>query len=425
MRHDREIRRRVPGTVLLALAILLVTGPRSGASGADRSKASRTGKLAKYDTRYYIIHSDLDIDTVREAAARMTTMAETYHQRTKGFAGQIRSKFPFYLFRNTSDYYQAGGLLGSAGVFIRDQHGQRLMVIAGDRGKERIWHIVQHEAFHQFAFNVITPRLPIWVNEGLAEYFGHAIWTGDGYVTGVIPPRRLARVRRMIGSQRLLPFVKMLTMTNNEWTADLSARNYDQAWSMVHFLVHAEDGKYRKAFGNYINDVARRKDPAKAFAARLGRDLDAFARKYADWWNGLPPDPTADLQTQAVVATLTSFVARTKIARVKVETFEEFAAAAREGKIQVSGKRYPRLWLPQSLVQGAIQEAPALGQWSLDTSGSRPELICKQSDGTVFRGSFTLASKRAPKVTVRTDKPQPQSKPATDAPGGAGPSSGK
>ena len=425
MRHDRKIRRRVPGTVMLALAILLVPGPRSGASGADRSKAGGTGKLAKYDTRYYIIHSDLDIDTVREAAARMTAMAETYNERTKGFAGQIRDKLPFYLFGNVLGYHHAGGIPGSAGVFIRDEHGQRLMVIASGARDEQIWQTVQHEGFHQFAFNVITPRLPVWVNEGLAEYFGQGIWAGDGYVTGVILPPRLARVRRMIGSKRLLPFVKMLTMSHDEWKGGLSGRNYDQAWSMVHFLVHAEDGKYRKAFGNYINDVARRKDAAKAFAARLGRDLDAFQEKYSEWWNGLPPDPTADLRTQAVVATLTSFVARTKIARVKVETFEEFAAAAREGKIQVSGKRYPRLWLPQSLVQGAIEEAPALGQWSLDTSGSRPELILKQSDGTVFRGSFTLASKRAPKVTIQIDKPQPQSKPATDAPGDAEPSSGK
>lgn len=55
-------------------------------------------KLKLYKTRYYVIHSDLDLDTVREAAVRLTAMAEEYHQRTKGFSGTIRKRFPFYLF---------------------------------------------------------------------------------------------------------------------------------------------------------------------------------------------------------------------------------------------------------------------------------------------------------------------------------------
>ena len=34
--------------------------------------------------------------------------------------------------------------------------------------------------------------MPTWLNEGLAEYFGEGIFTGDGFVTGVISPERLA-----------------------------------------------------------------------------------------------------------------------------------------------------------------------------------------------------------------------------------------
>ena len=54
--------------------------------------------LPKYETKYYIIHTDLELDDAREAAIRVTKMAEVYADRTRGFSGAIRKKFPFILF---------------------------------------------------------------------------------------------------------------------------------------------------------------------------------------------------------------------------------------------------------------------------------------------------------------------------------------
>lgn len=52
-------------------------------------------KLNRYESKYYIIYSDLAAEVVEEAEHRITVMAEVYHQRTKGFAGQITRKLPF------------------------------------------------------------------------------------------------------------------------------------------------------------------------------------------------------------------------------------------------------------------------------------------------------------------------------------------
>ena len=71
----------------------------------------------EYETKYYIIHTDLDPDDAHEAAIRVTKMAEVYADRTRGFSGVIRKKFPFILFKDVEDYHAAGGPEGSAGVF--------------------------------------------------------------------------------------------------------------------------------------------------------------------------------------------------------------------------------------------------------------------------------------------------------------------
>src|SRR5438094_2193143 len=75
--------------------------------------------MQSYSSPYYIVYSDIELPRVKEAILRMTRMAEEYHERTKEFSGQIRTKFSYYLFKDKDDYFRAGGLPGSAGVYKR------------------------------------------------------------------------------------------------------------------------------------------------------------------------------------------------------------------------------------------------------------------------------------------------------------------
>ena len=97
------------------------------------------------------MHTDLAADDAREAWIRMTKMAEEYYARTREFSRAIPGRMPFYLFKDERDYYEAGGLPGSAGVF----NGKALLAIAGEKTDAETWHVVQHEGFHQFADAVI------------------------------------------------------------------------------------------------------------------------------------------------------------------------------------------------------------------------------------------------------------------------------
>src|SRR3954454_20869618 len=63
--------------------------------------------LQRYETKYYILMTDVDREQAQEAAVRMTKMVDEYHLRTRDFAGAIRAKLPFYLYRSRADYVQA------------------------------------------------------------------------------------------------------------------------------------------------------------------------------------------------------------------------------------------------------------------------------------------------------------------------------
>jgi len=224
MRHSR-------GLVVLAVLAALTLSLKAPA--ADPAGATIIG-MKKYESRYYVIHTDLDPDDAREAYVRMDAMAEEYHRRTKGFGRTIRRKLPFYLFRTREDYYLAGGKIGSAGMFVVHPRESKLMAFAGKKLSPYTWHVIQHEAFHQFAFAAISHRLPVWVNEGLAEYFGHGIFTGDDFITGIVPPGRLERLKDAIKSEKLKPFRKIMSLSHLEWSVSMSMYNYDQALSLIH-----------------------------------------------------------------------------------------------------------------------------------------------------------------------------------------------
>jgi len=348
-----------------------------------------------YDTRYYVIQTDLTGDDVRETAVRMTKMAEEYHARTIDFSGVISQRLPFMLFTRKQDYYAAGGMPKSAGVF----DGSKLMAIAGDNLTGRTWHVVQHEGFHQFAHAVIRGDLPIWVNEGLAEYFGEAVFTGDSFIVGVIPHSRMMRIKaEMKEAGAFMRVSRMMSLSHEDWNSQMTINNYDQAWSMVHFLAHGEDGKYQKAFSGYMRDIGRGVQSQKAWQQNFG-DADGFEERWRDFWTKLPANPTLNLYLRADVATLTSFLARATAQKQSFDTFKEFADAISAKEI----KQNDADWIPPALSVDAIALTRKIGKWSLEKVVKQPVVAMELDDGTRFTGSFQLRGSRVDRVMVDID----------------------
>jgi hypothetical protein len=394
--------------ILIALVIGAVCSP--GRAGPT---------LKKYTTKYYVLHTDLDKDMTRQAVVRITAMAQEYHNRTRSFAGRITTRFPLYLYKNRQEYNKHPGVIsGSAGMY----NGTSLIATAPRPGGS--WRVLQHEGFHQFAHKVIRGRLPIWLNEGLAEYFGRGIWTGDSLVVGVIHNGARGVVQEMIKKKTLMPLSKMLAMSQREWNGALSHRNYLQAWSMVHFLVHGDKGKYQKALSSYIRDLSQGKSSTAAFRKRFGSNTKAFHARYVDWWSKLPDNPSRELYDRIKVLTLTSYLARAYATGKVFEDFQAFAKAGSDGTFarifQFIGKRKPAIWLPLSLLSETLPSAGSAGDWSLlarpEKSG-RPRLKLKLSDGSSLIGSFTTGSQikvSVSKMPAVSEKPtvKPTSKPA-------------
>jgi len=360
------------------------------------------GQLRQYETPYYIIHSDMDSETVQEAIIRTSVMAADYVRLFSGFAGQINRKWEMYLFARHRDYIDAGGIEGSSGIFMRRGKDVRLMTFAQQRGVS--WHTVQHEGAHQFVYRMIGDEVPAWVNEGLAEYFGASLFTGDAMVHGIVSPQQAGQIKQSIRSRKYVAFARVMDADRDRWVEHLGTAPYDQAWSMVHFLLHGDNGKYASQFHAYLLDIGRGgAEPKQAWAKHFGTNIDQFERRWAAWWLAYPSDGSRDVYEEATFRVMTSFLARYLLQNLQLASAEEFFRAAETQPLRLD----PASWLPRLTLRQALQAAPELGLWSIERGAQgRWKLICTRPDKARWVGEFRLTQGRVVDMTAQLEHPR-------------------
>jgi hypothetical protein len=372
-------------------------------AAAPKPPAGRGPELLRYDTPYYLVHTDLPPDGAAEAVARMARLGEVLRLRTRelGFNGTITARLPFVLYARHADYLAASGAPpDSAGVFL----GDRLVAAATDARGSVAWHVVQHEAFHQFAAATTGTEFPAWLNEGLGEYFGEALFTGDGYTTGVVPTWRLARVKDSLKDNAFQPLGQFARLSQEQWNKDMTLARYDQAWSLVQFLLHGDGGRHRDRLVRCVKALGAGRSARQAWSDAFG-DWPDLESAWKDYWERMPADGTPDVYAEANVATVTSFLARAVAAGQRFNSFDDFTRMAAAGNLRCDA----RDWLPSYLLKRALDDADKSGMTvRLSGAGKEMTLTASLRDGTDLVAGFTLLNGRAHSVTVsRAASPEP------------------
>lgn len=297
MEHNRDGTRCSPneaaGLAPRVLAALLI----AGAASASAQTAKRV-----FDSEHYRIHTDLDEPTARDYARRLDAMYMEYARRLADFESPPQDKFTVHLFRRKSDYIEFTGnrVPNSSGIFIPSQRA--LAGFEEGQGRSGLRQTLQHEAFHQFAWEVISPNLPIWLDEGLAQVFEEGVWTGKQFIIGQVPPRRIEELRDDARNGRFTPFRTLLTMSRKDFQSrmkdpKLGRAQYNQAWAMTQFLIFAsdEDGKprYRARMLAWLRDIHGGRDPQQAFVENFSTNIEGFEARYQEWVNNLQPTALA------------------------------------------------------------------------------------------------------------------------------------
>ncbi|MBU6209730.1 MAG: DUF1570 domain-containing protein [Planctomycetes bacterium] len=251
-------------------------------------------------SRFYAIRSDLDRAVTARYAALLDTMYGEYTSRLDHLRRRQPDVLAVYMFARQQDYLNTlrsrFGIdgTGSGGMFFVGPNGAGLAFFTERVPEEQVRHTIQHEGFHQVAWSFFANDLPIWVNEGMAEFFGMAEVLDDDIVIGQIDATALDSIQRAIKEGRHLPLATMLNMSHEAWGATVRGGDarlqYDQAWSMIQFLAYGEGGKYQQGFREYLRDLNAGVPSGRAFGRAFGTDpntVDAFEAKWKEFVQGL------------------------------------------------------------------------------------------------------------------------------------------
>ena len=246
-------------------------------------------------TEHFVLKTDLDSTAATRAAGKLEEMFAALAEL--GFASEDRPKMSIdvIFFERHEDYAEVRPQ-ATAGQFSYDgmhDFERRPTAVLGGEFVERTRSVLLHELTHLFV-HYYYPQAPIWLNEGLAQYF-ETLTIDDGTaILGRAPEARRFwkgpwQVRPDPKGWRALipvgdaPTAKALRAMRADFYGDLSVDpttvrgaeasrpmhvHYQAAWCLVHLLF--SDPAYSQAFGDYLGRLRSGTREPEAWGATVG-----------------------------------------------------------------------------------------------------------------------------------------------------------
>jgi tetratricopeptide (TPR) repeat protein len=261
------------------------------------SAAERGPRWIEARSAHFTVYSDGGLKQARQVAGQFEAIRDLFHRLwpwarvdpsrpililAAKDEGSLKALLP--------EFWEQKGSVRPGGIFVRSEE-RNYIALRTDLAdefealEENPYHVVYHEYAH-LILDLNFGRLPAWVNEGLAEFYG-ATLIGRKETQQGKPLRShiyLLRERKHLPLERLLK-VDYQSPEYNEQSR--STVFYAQSWALIHYFLLGDKGVHAQAFANYANLVKR--DVKEEEAARqafgdldeLGSALEAYVRRSA------------------------------------------------------------------------------------------------------------------------------------------------
>ena len=129
--------------------------------------------------------------------------------------------------------------------------------------------ICAHEGWHQYAHSTFAGPMPVWLDEGVACVMEGFKWDEQFPDHPRFLPwaniERFDQLRRAASSGSLMPIHSLVTLRPQDLinrgaqsgsSEPAALVYYAQVWALVHFLREGNNGQYRMAFEQMLQDCA-------------------------------------------------------------------------------------------------------------------------------------------------------------------------
>jgi tetratricopeptide (TPR) repeat protein len=224
------------------------------------------------------IYSSANDYTTRTVASGLVRLRDVLSVVTKL---KVRSPLPTKVFifgdeRSFAPYCEAvmGRSEHLSGVFLSHRDGNHVLIDGSVRG---VNHVVYHELTHYFLRNTLPAGVPLWFNEGLAEFYSTV--TAD---TGSVDVGRpLEQHVLWLRNQPLIPLKDLFAINHDSKEYHEGNRQgvfYAESWALVHYLMMGNPER-RTQLGTYVGLIASGMKIDDAFQTAFHATYDELERE--------------------------------------------------------------------------------------------------------------------------------------------------
>ena len=239
------------------------------------------------DTGHYPIHSTASPERAADVGEALEALHAAYASMFP--IPEASSKFAIVLYRDRAEFSRHNRSSPWAEAFYLDPACYAYF----DAEARNPYHWAMHEAVHQLARKGSGFRRNRWIDEGLASYFSASKRANGRLQPGNVdstayPVWWLADPTTTTGMP--IPLEVLLSGKGGPDVDTHVNQYYLSAWSLTHFLLHHDNGRYATAYRSFLE---------------AGADADAFTRHIGPIANIEAPW-TAYFRLQVVAASIRS-----------------------------------------------------------------------------------------------------------------------
>ncbi|MDR3739792.1 MAG: DUF1570 domain-containing protein [Terracidiphilus sp.] len=177
--------------------------------------------------------------------------------------------------------YLAKGQLNLAGYFLHSTDKHYILLRLDTEGPHP-YATVLHEYTH-FQFRFASAWMPLWLNEGLAEFYQNTEFKQKQVLLGEPSSEDILFLRQ----NSLIPLATLFRVDRNSPYYHQETKGsifYAESWALTHYLQVTDRQKGTQRVHDYSVRMSRREDPVAAAQAAFGdinalqRQLDAYIR---------------------------------------------------------------------------------------------------------------------------------------------------
>ena len=221
---------------------------RRSATWADRYETRSKSYRIETNVPRFIIELEIKpfLDELYESYVRV--YKQEYGLKGKGANGKL-----VRIYHGFEEYHRHEGEPRGTPAFYLDG---TLVSYYDDHDPAEFYNSIFHEGAHQF-FAALLPgaSLPTWLDEAIATWFEAGVYSRARQtidLTG-LPRDRVLSAKEMLAKAG--DAVDLGALFLDVPYESFEAEHYALAWSFVHYLVHREGGRRKKAFAKFLKEM--------------------------------------------------------------------------------------------------------------------------------------------------------------------------